>query len=261
MNPGQLAAQPKPMLLTDASQSGPSLLTETAGTPLWPVDSSQSVAKAILDTFDKRISLVESTVASQGPSSLIESSHSAPKRFLEDNQKPSLPIEISHSASQDGSSDSPSFDARRSFRMVSNHSVATLYNGFFGTVIIHKKSKYVGSSHKIRTVDAKPMSEEKAILMWPAFLKFHYELRLMNSIGRFSRTLNVDRVVDNVDPVFRMCRSGDILGLIGAFSGGRASPDMVNQGGMGLLHVRDPPATIISLRLLTRFSMRQGTIN
>ena len=239
-----LAAQPKPLLLTDSSQHAPSRLVETAETPLRLVDSSQPVAKANVDTGTEQLLLVKPNVANQRPLSLTKSSHSAPNPIPEDPKKPSLPVEFSHSASQEDSPDSPSLDARRAFRTVTKQSVATLYNGIFGTVTIHRKSKYVGSSLKIRTVDAKSMSEEIAILLWPAFLRYHYELRSMKSIGRFSRTLNVDRVVRNGDPVFRMCRSGDILGLIGAFSGGRASPDMVNQGGMGLLHVRDPPATI-----------------
>ena len=254
-------ANSKPMLLTDSSQSAPSKATETAERPLWLVDSSQPVAKAIFDTGNKRLLPVESTVASQRPLSLTNSSQSTPDRILEHRQKPALPIELSRSAGQDDGSGSPTLDARRSFRIVSDQSVATLYHGFFGTVTIHRKSKYVGSSPKTRRVDVKSMSEEKAILLRPAFSKYHYELRSKNSLGSFSRTLTVDRVVKNGDPIFRMCRSGDILGLIGAFSGGRASPDMVNQGGMGLLHVRDPPATITSLRLLTNFSMLQETIN
>ncbi|KAM0798442.1 hypothetical protein BDR22DRAFT_373440 [Usnea florida] len=231
-----LAAQPKPMLLIDTSQSAPSQLIETAGTPLRLVDSSRPVAKANVDSGTKQLLRVEPNVANQRPLSLIESSHSAPNQILEDHKKPSPPVEFSHSASQEDSPDSPSLDARRAFEIVTKQSVARLYNGIFGTVTIHRKSKYVGSSLKIRTVDAKSMSEEIAILLWPAFLRYHYELRSMKSIGRISRTLNVDRVVKNGDPVFRMCLSGDILGLMGAFSGGRASPDMVNQGGKGLLH-------------------------
>ena len=59
----------------------------------------------------------------------------------------------------------------------------------------------------------------------------------MKTLSRIPWTLNVDHVVDYKNPVFEMCRSGDILGLHGAFCGERASPDMVNLCGMGLLHV------------------------
>ena len=50
----------------------------------------------------------------------------------------------------------------------------------------------------------------------------------MKTLSRIPWTLNVDHVVDYKNPVFKMCRSGDILGLHGAFCGERASPDMVN---------------------------------
>ena len=249
------------MLLTDSSQSVPSRLTETDGTPLWPVDSSRSVAKAILDTFDKRLSLVESTVASQGPSSLTESSHSAPNRFLEDLQKPSLPTDLSHPPSQDGSLDSPSLHVQRSSRIISKQSVATMYNGIFGTVTMLKKSGYAESSLGSRTVDAKSTSRETIVSFRPSFWKNYYELGYRESFGSISRTLNVDRVVKNGDPVFQMCRSGDRIGLDRAFRGGRASPDMVNECGMGLLHVSGLLAFPSSLQMLIGISTPQVITN
>ena len=256
-----LEAEPTPILLTDSSQSAPSRLAETDGTPLWPVDSDQSVANAILDTGNKQLLFVESTVANQRRLSFTKSSHSAPNRFLEDHEKPSLPIDFSHSASQHGRLDLPSLDGRRSSGLVSKESVATWYNGVFGTVTILKKSKYAGNSLEVRTMDAKSIFEETVVFLRPSFWKKYYELRVVQSLSRISRTLNVDRVVDVEDPVFEMCRSGDIMGLDGAFRGGRASPDVVNELGMGLLHVSDLLTTFVSVRLLTRFSMRQVAIN
>ena len=249
------------MLLTDSGHSAPSGLTETAGTPLWPVDSSQYAAKAILDTGNEQLLHVESMVANHRPMSCTKSSHSAPNRFLEDHKKPSLPVDFSHSTSQDGSLDSTSLHARRSSQMFSKQSVATMYNGLFGTVTILKKSKYAGNSLGSRTVDAESISRETVLLLRPSFWMKHFELRFEESFGRISRTLNVDRVLDFEDPVFEMCRAGDIMGLHGAFRGGRASPDVVDELGMGLLHVGNLLATLISLRLLTRSSMRPVATN
>ena len=249
------------MLLTDASQSGPSRLKETDGTPLWPVDSSQSVAKAILDTFDKRLSLIESTVASQGPSSLTKSSHSTPNRPLEDQRNPSLPVEFNHPASQDGSLDLRSLGAQRSSKMALKERVITWYNGYLGTVTIQKKSKYTASSLEVRTIDGQFMFEETDIFLRPSFLNKYYKIRLRESFGGISRTLNVDRVVKNGDPVFQMCRSGDRIGLEGAFRGGRASPDMVNECGMGLLHVSAFSAFLFSLQMLMVISTPQVITN
>ena len=256
-----LAAQPKPMLLIDSSQSAPSQLIETAETPLRLVDSSQPVAKANVDSGTKHLSLVESMVANRKPLSFTDPSHLGPDRFLEDYQKPSLPIDFGHSASQDSRSNIPSLDVRRSSGMVLKECVTTWYNGYFGTVTVVKKSKYTGSSLQTRTADAKSMFEETVIFLRPSFWKRYYELRSRESLGSISRTLNVELVVDNRNPVFQMCRSGDITGLLDAFRCGKASPYMVNRYGMGLLHVKNPLRCLLSLRLLTHCSMRHVTIN
>lgn len=81
------------------------------------------------------------------------------------------------------------------------------------------------------------MSEETCIVLRPSFLRNHYELHFVERFGRIFRTLNVDRVVEYKDPVFEMCRTGDMTGLYGAFCAGRACPDTVNPMGTGLLHV------------------------
>ena len=254
-------ANPKPILLTKSSQSAPSPLTETAETPLRLVDSSQPVAKANVEIGNKQLLLAGSMVANHGPLSLTESSHSTLNRCLEGHQKPSLPIDFSHSPSQNRSLELSSLDARRSSQMFSKQSVATMYNGIFGTVTILKKSKHAGSSLGPRTEDAGSMSRETVVFFRPSFWKKYYELRCKESFSGISRTLNVDRVVGNGDPVFQLCRSGDIIGLHGAFRGGRASPDMVNECGMGLLHVSDLPAILFTLRMLMGISMPQVIAN
>ena len=262
MNLGPLiAAQPKPMLLADASQSAPSHLTETAGAPLWPVDSSQSVAKVVLDTGDKRLSLGEPTVANQWPLSFTKSSHSTPNRLLEDRQKLSLSDDFSHPVSQDGSLDLPSLGAQRSSEMALEEHVTTWYNGYLGTVTIQKRSKHTASSLEVRTIDGQAMFTETAIFLRPSFLNNYYKIGLRESFGGISRTLNVDRVVKNGDPVFQMCRSGDRIGLEGAFRRGRASPDMVNECGMGLLHVSAFSAFLFSLQMLIDISTPQVVTN
>ena len=254
-------AQPKPTLLTDSSQSAPSQLTETAGTSLLPVDPSQSAAKAISDTGNKQLLLVDSMVANPTPLSFTKSSHSTLNRLLEDQQKPSLPIESSHPASQDGNLDLPSLGTQQSYEMALKEGVTTWYNGYLGTVTIQKKSKYTASSLEARTIDGQSMFEETVIFLRPSFWKKYYKIRLKESFGGISRTLNVDRVVKNGDPVFQMCRSGDRIGLEGAFRGGRASPDMVNECGMGLLHVSDFSVYHFSLRMLMGISTPRVVTN
>ena len=124
--------------------------------------------------------------------------------------------------------------------MVSKANIMTWYNGILGNVIIQKKSKSVSNALNVRVANARSTSEETVIVLRPSLLRNHYELHFVESFGHISRTLNVDRVVDYKDPVFEMCRSGDITGLHGAFCDGRASPYIVNPMGMGLLHVGDP---------------------
>ena len=115
--------------------------------------------------------------------------------------------------------------------------VLTWYNGIFGIVTVKKKSKFANSALNISSVFTESMSEETGIILRPSLFKNCYKLHFMETLGNISRTLNVDRVVDYKDPIFKMCRSGDILGLEDAFRSKRASPDMVNPMGWGLLHV------------------------
>ena len=111
---------------------------------------------------------------------------------------------------------------------------------FFGKVTIQKKSKSVGNALNVRVANARSMFEETVIVLRPSFLRNHYEVHFVESFGYISRTLNVDLVVDYKDPMFEMCRFGDITGLHGAFCDGRASPYTVNSTGTGSLHVGDP---------------------
>lgn len=123
--------------------------------------------------------------------------------------------------------------------MVSRANVMTWYNGILGNVTIQKKSKSVGNALNVCVARTTSTSQETIIVLRPSFLNNHYELHFVESFGHISRTLNVDRVVDYENPVFAMCRSGDITGLHSAFRGGRASPYTVNPMGTGLLHVGD----------------------
>lgn len=103
--------------------------------------------------------------------------------------------------------------------MVSKEMEVTWYNGIFGNVTVQKDLKFVGSALEFRTVDAESEFEETVVVLRPPFLKKHYELRSVESFGRISRTLNVERVIDSKHPIFEICRAKDILGLYGAFCG------------------------------------------
>ena len=154
--------------------------------------------------------------------------------------KPSLLVNSSSSTSQNKESSLLSLDAKQPFQMVSKANVMTWYNGILGNVTIQKKSKSVGNALNVRVANARFTSKETVLLLRPSFLRNHYELHCAESFGHISRTLNVNRVVDYKDPMFEMCRSGDITGLHGAFCDGRASPYTVNSTETGLLHVGDP---------------------
>lgn len=170
------------------------------------------------------------------------------------DQKPSLPIESSHSATRGKDLANLPLNARQPAHPVSKERIQTWYeyNGILGNVTVQNKSRFAG--HDIRFVDAKSVSEEMVVILRPSFLKHYYDLRRMRNFSRISWTLNVDCVVDYKDPVFEMCRSGDILGLHAAFCGGRASPDAVNSLGMGLLHVSEFFRTFSDLTVLKFFS-------
>ena len=153
------------------------------------------------------------------------------------DQKPSLPTASSQSGTQGKTLANLPLNARQPARSVTKERIQTWYeySGILGSVTVQNKSRFAGLD--IRVVDAKSVSEEMVVILRPSFLNHYYDLRRMKNFSRISWTLNVDCVVDYKNPVFEMCRSGDILGLYGAFCGGRASPDMVNPLGMGLLHV------------------------
>ena len=143
--------------------------------------------------------------------------------------------------------------------MVSKATVMTWYNGVLGSVTIRQKSKSVSNALKVRVANARSTSEETVIILRPSFLKNHYELHIVESFGHISRTLNVDRVVDYKDPVFEMCRAGDIAGLNNVFCGGKASPYTVNPMGTGLLHVGNP--FDCHLHCLLRITVRGGKLS
>ena len=197
-------------------------------------------------TEHRLLLLTDSSQSNLGPvaekklSLIFDSSQPAINQRPMSSAKPSWLINSSSTASQDRESGLLSLDAKRPSQMVSKANLMTWYNGILGNVTIQKKSKSVGNALNVRVANARSISEETVIVLRPSFLTNHYELHFVESFGHISRTLNVDRVVDYKDPVFEMCRSGDITGLTDAFCGGRASPYTVNPMGTGLLHVSDP---------------------
>ena len=111
------------------------------------------------------------------------------------------------------------------------------YSGFLGTVTIRKKLKFASKSRDTAILDERSISQETTIVLGPSFMTKRYELRIMESFGHISRTLNVERVVAFGSPILKMASAGDMAGMYGAFCDGRASPDIVDPRGWGLLHV------------------------
>ena len=111
------------------------------------------------------------------------------------------------------------------------------YMGILGNVSIQTKSKFIDDTVNAHTVDKRIMSEECTVVFRPSFWKAEFGLQYVNNCGRISRTLSADCVVPFKTPVLEMCRSGDIEGLKHAFYANSVSLNVVDQLGMGLLHV------------------------
>ena len=122
-------------------------------------------------------------------------------------------------------------------RVISKESIFPWYMGKFGNIIIQTRLKIVDDDLKFHIVGKQSVSEERIIVLRPAFMKNQFELRFVNKYGHISRTLSTDCVVDYRAPVFDMCRLGDVKGLQDVFRSGSASLHVVNPLGMGLLHV------------------------
>ncbi len=111
------------------------------------------------------------------------------------------------------------------------------YNGVLGNISYQTKSKDIDDALNVHVVHRQSLSEESIIVFRPSFLKKQYVWHSIDRGGHISKSLSTDCVVSFKAPVFDMCRSGDIRGLQDAFSNGSVSIDVVNQYGMGLLHV------------------------
>ncbi len=84
------------------------------------------------------------------------------------------------------------------------------YRGIFGSVRIQKRTKYSSQLPYLRAFGTQPLAEETAITIVPSFIGRLLELRLVNSLGKVSRTLNVYHVIPFDSPIFKMCRKGDM---------------------------------------------------
>ena len=112
----------------------------------------------------------------------------------------------------------------------------TWYNGMFGIMTLKQKSKYTKSSHS--SVEGKlPLTSEITWFFRPAFMSYTLELRYAQSSGHVSRSFNIYPVLNDTDPIFRMCQKGDLLALQTALSGNNVSPFITNSYGQTLLHV------------------------
>ena len=111
------------------------------------------------------------------------------------------------------------------------------YRGMFGTVALKKTSKYsqasgVGANGKI------PIVSGTVWTFRPSFISYTFQLLYARSFSHVSRSLNIYPVLSKSDPIFSMCRDGDLLGLRTALSRQRVSPFVSDhEEGRTLLHV------------------------
>ena len=127
--------------------------------------------------------------------------------------------------------------ARPDAQFVSKTTFAVLYSGVFGDVNVQKSTKFTSRSRNSSILRRKAIRESKAIMVTPAFFKTALELRVTSSLGRVSRTINLYPMLDRNDPIFEICRTGDLQGLQVALSSGSISPFVVDNYGQTLLHV------------------------
>ena len=202
------------------------------------MDSSQKVNEALSMLFSSSQSAsAPRSGADAGLLSPVESRQSGPSGTLTKMENSPFPIKSSNTAAQDMKPDLISLGARQPSQIVTQKRVMGWYHGIFGQVTIQKISRFTGATLTLSPVHRESISEETIIILRPSFLKKRYALNYVESLGRISRTLNVDCVVEWKHPLLEMCRSGDILGLRGAVEGGRASFDIVDSQGWGMLHV------------------------
>ena len=111
------------------------------------------------------------------------------------------------------------------------------YNTIMGTMTLQKNSKYSKSPNASAKGKAALVSET-AWTFRPSFISYALQLRYARSFGYISRSLNIYLVLSRLDPVFAMCREGDLLGLHVALSRKGVSPFVTDDWcGRTLLHV------------------------
>ena len=152
-------------------------------------------------------------------------------------------------ASQRGKDEEPgvsSSQSPRQSRTITTERILCWYTGILGNISLRTKSKVVGDTLSVHSVDRGSVCEERIIIFRPSFIKNQYELQSIDRCGKISRALSTDCVVDFKAPVFDMCRSGDIRGLEDAFTNRNVYLNVVNPLGMGLLHVSTLPKSLSS---------------
>ncbi|KAL9024162.1 MAG: hypothetical protein Q9196_006721, partial [Gyalolechia fulgens] len=122
--------------------------------------------------------------------------------------------------------------ARPDAQFVSKTTFAVLYSGVFGDVNVQKSTKFTSRSRNSSILRREAIRESKAIMVTPAFFKTALELRVTSSLGRVSRTINLYPMLDCSDPIFKICKTGDLQGLQVALSSGSVSPFVVNKYGV-----------------------------
>ena len=155
----------------------------------------------------------------------VSTLHSAPSQD-EDEDCPGHEVSISCST------DSIKYHSSRS-----KQEYARWYSRTFGTLTLQKKSKY-SKSPKASTEQKAPLISETAWTFRPSFISYALQLRYARSFGYISRSLNFYPVLSYSDPVFKMCRNGDLSGLQVALSRKGVSPFVTDDyWGETLLHV------------------------
>ena len=111
------------------------------------------------------------------------------------------------------------------------------YKGIFGTIYHQKKSKYSKSTHTSAEGKASLISETSWTLM-PSFVSYALRIRYARSFGHISPSFQIYPMMSHLDPVFELCRNGDLVGLQAAVSMKRLSPFVTDDLlGCTLLHV------------------------
>jgi hypothetical protein len=120
------------------------------------------------------------------------------------------------------------------------------------TSVLLKFSSYQHSSKSVWAVSARKntrgskfmndkqegcLTKEYVLNISSTTLRYYISLVLRSSHWSISSGFRVDPVADSHDPIFVMCRRGDIAGVQMAFSERKVSPFVRDQCGMTLIHV------------------------